>query len=217
MLPGGDLMIEARAQAGWKELTERLRAFVGHRVPEADADDVLQDALVRIQKGLPALRDDERFGPWVYRIARSAIGDRLRARARPLEDGRTPVDDDIEGNSHDPGDDLTPALVGCLSSFIAELPSPYREAITLTELEGLTQKAASEMLGVSLSGMKSRVQRGRARLREMFDRCCEMTQDARGRVIGCEPRAGCSPAADATPAGAPYAARGISCEIRSST
>jgi len=202
MLLGGDLMIEARAQAGWKDLTERLREFVGHRVPEADADDVLQNALVRIQKGLPALRDDERFGPWVYRVTRSAIGDHLRSRSRPLENGRTTIDDDVQATGHEDGDDLGPALVGCLSSFIAELPSPYREAITLTELEGLTQKEAADMLGVSLSGMKSRVQRGRARLREMFDHCCEMTQDARGRVIACEPRARCSPAGDATPGGA---------------
>jgi RNA polymerase sigma-70 factor, ECF subfamily len=202
MLLGGDRMIEERAQAGWKELTKRLRAFVAYRVPETDADDVLQDALVRIQKGLPALRDDERFGPWVYRVTRSAIGDHLRSRSRPLESGRTTIEDDVQVMGNEDGDDLGPALVGCLSSFIAELPSPYREAITLTELEGLTQKEAADMLGVSLSGMKSRVQRGRGRLREMFDRCCEMTQDARGRVIACEPRVGCSSTVDTTPGGA---------------
>jgi RNA polymerase sigma-70 factor (ECF subfamily) len=199
MLLRGDSMIEARAQTSWKKLTDRLREFVGHRVASVDADDVLQDALVRIQKGLPALRDDERFGPWVYRVARSAIGDHLRARARPLENGRTTVDDDMEASAPEEGDELGGALVSCLSTFVAELPSPYREAITLTELEGLSQKEAAEMLGLSFSGMKSRVQRGRARLREMFDQCCQMTQDARGRVTACEPRAGCSPGSSATP------------------
>jgi RNA polymerase sigma-70 factor, ECF subfamily len=201
-------MIEGRAQTGWKELTDRLREFVGHRVAEADADDVLQDALVRIQRGLPALRDDERFGPWVYRVTRSAIGDHLRARARPLESGRTTIGGDIEAIAPEEGDDLGRALVSCLSNFIAELPSPYREAITLTELEGLSQREAAEMLGLSLSGMKSRVQRGRERLREMFERCCEMTQDARGRVIACEPRAGCIPTGGAAP---DFAARSRRC------
>jgi RNA polymerase sigma-70 factor, ECF subfamily len=63
--------------------------------------------------------------------------------------------------------------------FIAMLPSPYREALTLTELEGLTQKQAAGMLDVSLTGMKSRVQRGRARLRRLLDDCREIALDAR--------------------------------------
>jgi RNA polymerase sigma-70 factor (ECF subfamily) len=75
-----------------------------------------------------------------------------------------------------------------VAPFVASLPSPYRAALTLTELEGLTQKEAAEMLGVPLSTMKSRVQRGRERLREIFDACCEISLDARGSVVECEPR-----------------------------
>jgi len=73
------------------------------------------------------------------------------------------------------------------------LPSPYREAITLTELEGRTQREAAQMLGISLSGMKSRVQRGRAKLRGMLEACCKVAVDARGKVIACEPRKGDEP------------------------
>lgn len=75
-----------------------------------------------------------------------------------------------------------------LRPFVARLPSPYREAVTLTELEGLPQKAAADMAGVSVSGMKSRVQRGRERLREMLLACCEIALDPRGHVIGCAPK-----------------------------
>lgn len=67
--------------------------------------------------------------------------------------------------------------------LVAMLPSPYREAITLTELEGLTQQEAAEMVGISLSGMKSRVQRGRRLLRQALDECCEIALDARGAVM----------------------------------
>ena len=182
-------MIQARAeQTGWEQLTETLRGFVGRRVGDADVDDVVQEALARIHRGLDTLRDEERFGPWVYRVTRSAIGDHLRARARTRTAGgdSASLDESLEAPSTD--DDELGRMVGCLSAFVAELPSPYREAITLTELEGLSQKEASEMLGISVSGMKSRVQRGRARLREMFDRCCAITLDARGHVVSCEPR-----------------------------
>ena len=68
------------------------------------------------------------------------------------------------------------------------LPSPYREALTLTELEGMTQKEAAAMLGTTLSGMKSRVQRGRVYLRKALEDCCHIALDARGRVVTCEPR-----------------------------
>ena len=183
-------MIDTRAQTSWTQLTDTLRDFVVRRVPTSDADDVVQDALVRIQRGLAGLRDDERFGPWVYRVTRSAIADHLRSRARLPERVAAPGDSELldDARSLDPSDELQSALVGCLSGFVAELPSPYREAVTLTLLEGLSQKEAAEMLGLSVSGMKSRVQRGRDRLREMFEQCCELTQDARGRVVGCEPR-----------------------------
>lgn len=72
--------------------------------------------------------------------------------------------------------------------FVAMLPSPYREALTLTELEGMTQKDAAFMLGISLPAMKSRVQRGREKLRETLEACCHIALDARGAVVSCEPR-----------------------------
>ena len=76
-----------------------------------------------------------------------------------------------------------------VTTFIAMLATPYRDALTLTELEGLTQKEAAAMLGLSWSGMKSRVQRGREQLREALEACCHIALDGRGRVVSCEPRA----------------------------
>jgi len=105
---------------------------------------------------------------------------------------------DLEGIAEPQSDapDHQP-LLDCVSPFVARLPSRYREAITLTELQGLTQQEAADIAGVTLSGMKSRVQRGRRMLRELFEECCHLTIDARGRVIdadqrGDQPDAGCS-------------------------
>jgi RNA polymerase sigma-70 factor (ECF subfamily) len=99
----------------------------------------------------------------------------------------------------DDGPNLAEELAACVAPFVAMLASPYRQALTLTELEGLSHSDAAKMLGISVSGMKSRVQRGRIRLRHMFDACCEIALDVRGHVIACEPRApnasppGCEP------------------------
>lgn len=182
-------MIPADARGAWGEIEARLRPYIARRVPSAaDVDDVLQETFVRMHRGLAALVDDERFGSWVYRVAASAVADHLRARMRHPIPVEPPGDAASEEFATEPDEDLESELAECVALFVARLPSPYREAITLTELEGLTQKEAAEMLGVSVSGMKSRVQRGRERIRRMFEQCCEISVDCRGRVTECVPR-----------------------------
>lgn len=181
-------MIGAEARGAWKELEQRLRPYLARRVASpADVDDLLQDIFVRMHQNLGSLRDDERFGGWVYRIANSALADRARRGSRAPQ----LVQADHIAASLAPeaqADELQSDLGECVALFIGRLPSPYREAVTLTELEGLTQSAAAEMLCVSLSALKSRVQRGRDKIRHMFDECCQISLDCRGRVIECEAR-----------------------------
>jgi RNA polymerase sigma-70 factor (ECF subfamily) len=73
-------------------------------------------------------------------------------------------------------------LAPCLTSMIGRLAEPYRTAIELTSIRGLTQTEAARQEGISISGMKSRVQRGREQLRQMLVRCCEIAVDVRGGV-----------------------------------
>ncbi len=174
----------------WEALAQRLRPFIRSRVAsEADADDVLQEVLLRMVGGLDALQHEDRIGPWMYRIARNALADHGRARARhPLavtgdtEEAPEPV---FEGAD----DDATRrAVASALGVFVAALPEPYRTAVTLTDLEGRTQKEVARSLGLSHSGLKSRVQRGRAKLRASLEACCALAVDARGRLVSCEVR-----------------------------
>ncbi|MCB9558186.1 MAG: sigma-70 family RNA polymerase sigma factor [Deltaproteobacteria bacterium] len=175
------------SEQAWGVLQSKLRPFVARRVREADVEDVLQEIFLRVQRGLPSVRDGQRFGAWVYRVARNTVAEHLRAVAR-----RLPPDDQHDAGEL-PDEDLEQQAVEAevaiyAALFVSMLPSPYREALTLTELEGLTQKRAAEMIGISLSGMKSRVQRGRQLLRAALEDCCEIALDRRKRVIGCEPR-----------------------------
>jgi RNA polymerase sigma-70 factor (ECF subfamily) len=176
----------AAARGAWKELDAKLRPFVARRVRSpADVDDVVQDVFLRIQRGASTLRDSDRFGPWVYRIARTAIVDQQRTAARnPLAERVPPEEGAVTEDDASAEEDLA----AYVAVFVAMLPSPYREALTLTELEGMSQKDAAAMLGISVSGMKSRVQRGREQLREALEACCNIALDARGHVVSCEPR-----------------------------
>jgi RNA polymerase sigma-70 factor, ECF subfamily len=170
----------------WSDVASRLRPFVAQRVAAADIDDVLQNVLLRMHRGLPQLRDDERFAAWMFQVARNAIADTGRTRNDVLADDEALAG--LSAPAHDDDRDVPAALARCVSLFVAALPSPYREAITLVELEGRTARQAAEIAGISVSGMKSRVQRGRHQLRAMFEQCCEIAVDARGKPIDFERR-----------------------------
>lgn len=193
----------------WRAIGERLRPFVARRVASpSDADDVLQDVFVRIAGGAP-LRDEERFTSWLFAVARSALAEHGRQRARhPNAEAKL----DEPEFSEDAPDTLRDELTTCVARFVTRLPDDYREAITLVELEGVSQSQAAEMLGLSRSGMKSRVQRGRALLRGMFEQACALELDGRRKVLECEPRSDdpCAQPRSCAPAGRSPGFRGDS-------
>ncbi len=167
----------------WEELRGELHRFVGARVAASDVDDVVQETLVRVHHGVHGVRDQERLGAWIYQIARNAIVDHHR-RARPVVE----ASEEIVAEAPVEGDHSFVNLARCLTPFVALLPAVYRQAITLVELEGLSQVAAAARLKVPVSTMKARVQRGRARLRELVETCCSIGLDARGHVVEVTPR-----------------------------
>src|SRR5690606_39872524 len=115
----------------WHEREAKLRPCVGKRVREVDVDDVVQDVFVHMKRGLPSLRDDQRLGPWIYQLARNAIVDHHRRAARhphattePPEPSHHPHDEDDRAVERD--------VAAYAALFVSMLPSPYREALTLT-------------------------------------------------------------------------------------
>jgi RNA polymerase sigma-70 factor, ECF subfamily len=172
----------------WQDVAERIRPFVARRIAPTEVDDVLQDVFVRVQRGLASLRDEERFTSWLFQIARNSVAEHQRVRARHPIPATLP-DDERAAPEDEDDREAARSLSACVSLFVAQLRSPYREAVTLVELEGLTAREAAEMVGISVSGMKSRVQRGREQLRALFDQCCEIALDARGKVTDYKRRA----------------------------
>jgi RNA polymerase sigma-70 factor (ECF subfamily) len=125
-------VIAAEARGSWNEIAERLRPFVSRRVSASSVDDVMQEILIRVHRGVPALVDQERLGPWIYSIARNAVTDHVRvgARARTLE--QKAADDPTLADSVQETREIEERLAQYLAHLVTQLPSPYREAITLT-------------------------------------------------------------------------------------
>ena len=179
----------------WQELPASLRRFIGRRVRnQADVDDLVQRVLLQIVKGIGGLRDQDRLYAWVYRTARNAIADHYRAAAfREVASGDAADVSEIVDAAAAVAEDEQAAveeLAGCLVPMMEQLPSAHRDAIVWTEVSGLSQVEAARRAGVSISGMKSRVQRGRRQLRELLEACCKVELDRRGAPIGLEPKAG---------------------------
>ena len=171
----------------WSELGGRLRAFVAGRVADAHAaEDITQDVLLKVQTQLHTLPPEDKLPSWVFAIARNAVVDYYRSRAvRSHAD----VEDVDAAAEPDEGDESEPKqqLARCLARMVERLPQPYREAMKLADVEGLTQQEVAARVGVSLSGAKSRVQRARQQLREMILDCCDVERDRRGGVVDMEP------------------------------
>ena len=169
-------------QVLWDQYCCRLLAFIRRRVSDdAEAEDILQEVFIRIHRHLCCLPEEDRLESWIYQITRNLIIDHYRRR-RDLEEIPEDLPADFEIIDDDP-DDPEAELAVSLKEMVAALPEPYRQALILTEYEGLTQKEMAERLGISHSGAKSRVQRARDRLRDQLLACCHFELDRRGRVM----------------------------------
>ena len=162
-----------------------LRRFIQSRVSgKHAAEDILQEAFLRISKGVSQLADRDRLEPWVFRIARNAVADYYRSVGRSQQRDAL-VDPVEEGNQENAN--LNGEVIEWLPRFIDGLPESYGKAVRLYVLEGRSQSELAQELGISLSGAKSRIQRGRSKLAIALKACCSFEMDRRGNVIDYEP------------------------------
>jgi RNA polymerase sigma-70 factor (ECF subfamily) len=191
----------------WAEFGGRLYAFIARRVDnDADAEDILQDVFLRIHRHAETVERSDRLVSWLFQVTRNALADYYRSPERRRElpsgttDGLEPGPQQAAGGFADGDGDSAVAwreLAACLGPMVGRLPPRYREAVTLVDLDGLSQRVAAERSGLTVSGMKSRVQRGRLALKHLLHDCCHIELDAGGRVADYQPRgSGCGPCAD---------------------
>ena len=175
----------------WQRIAADLRRYVARRVPGAEVDDVVQDVLLRVVAAEPSLDPDRPVGAWAQTVARNAIIDRARKRRPSPPAEPDPVH--AEGLRIEAQTEAQRALLGAwLRLSIDRLPATYREAVHRVDVLGHSQAEVAEALGLPYSTIKSRVQRGRAKLREAFFACCDAELDARGRIEAVHTRDDCS-------------------------
>lgn len=180
----------ARTEALWCEFHSRLMSYIHRRIASADdAEDIFQEVFLRIHRSGDRLAEVRDLSAWIFGVARNAITDYYRGRSRGLISVTG-----LPGDPSAPGSDSPPVrescdcgchqveeLTNCVEPLVSFLPEPYREAVRLTELGRLTQREAAARVGISLSGMKSRVQRGREKLKDLLVSFCSEEIEERYR------------------------------------
>ena len=176
-------------ERAWTALHEPLLAFLRTKVrDEATAEDLLQEVFLRIHTHAGTLHAEEKLESWIYQIARHRVIDYYRKQKPlvPLEevDPEALLEEMLE-------EDASRELAPSVAAFVQALPEPYREALILTEYQGLSQRELATRLGISFSGAKSRVQRAREKLKQLLLACCHFDFDRLGRVIDYRSRCAC--------------------------
>jgi RNA polymerase sigma-70 factor (ECF subfamily) len=169
--------------AAWGSHETELRRFLRHRAgSDAEGDDLLQEVFLRALRQQNGLCGIDNPRAWLFHAARNLLIDRLRLRKEQV-----PLPDDLAAEFPDappPVDGLTQ----CLPRVLAELSAQDREAITLCDIEGMTQLDFAQLKGITLPAAKSRVQRARTRLKARMTEVCRVSFDATGEVAGFVPR-----------------------------
>jgi RNA polymerase sigma-70 factor, ECF subfamily len=178
MLIGCDVCNRETLQTLWEDCHDRLYRFIYIRVNDPDdSEDILQNVFLKIHTNLETIRDVNKIESWIFQITRNSIMDHFRKPGKLPLDENLPVFDEYA--SIDTSVDLAPFI----QEIIQTLPPIYREAVQLIDYQGMNQRDAAKTLGISLSGMKSRVQRARGMIKETMLSCCHFDFDVRGTIM----------------------------------
>lgn len=183
--------MEYNTEKIWEELSLALRSFISRRISDSSqTEDILQDVFIKIHSNIDLLKENTKIRSWVYQIARNTIIDYYRKQKIKLEDiDEIPLEDEKALNDINNMIELEPAqkVAAGLRGMIDDLPEKYSQALYLVEFEGLTQVELADKLGISVSGAKSRVQRGRQLLKDSLMKCCHFELDRYGAIINIHP------------------------------
>lgn len=192
----------------WNTFSDHLFNFILQQVKsKSHASDILQDVFIKVHKNRNQLKEVEKLESWLFRITRNTITDHFRKNqkqikftneipvieteefnlektknlqfmadlfAQRLEESAIEIDSDVEKAIE---------FFKAMCPFMEKLDPKYAEAVFWVDWHEMPQKEFAEKVGISLSGAKSRVQRGREHLKNLFHQCCEFEYDKRGKVI----------------------------------
>lgn len=166
----------------YSQFHQALLGFIKSKVNNHhDAEDILQNVFLKIATGINDLSRSEKLQSWIYTIARNSITDYYRKA-----DYRTTIastDDVPDVFALEEYNDATKGLDCCLLNFMHQLPEEYKDIIIDVEMHGVKQKDLAAKYNLAYPSIRSRVQRGREKFKELLLACCTIESDTRGNIL----------------------------------
>jgi RNA polymerase sigma-70 factor (ECF subfamily) len=175
------------------EYYPKIVGYLRRLVGEADAEDVAQEAFVKISRSLDGFRGEAQLSTWIYRIATNTAMDHHR-KPSSRQAAKTVDIPDEEALSSDERvllQDKAPLhdaslirkdMNECIRGLVNDLPDTYRVVLMLGDLEGFTNAEIADILGLSLDTVKIRMHRARRCLKQAMDTACHLYQDERNEL-----------------------------------
>lgn len=172
------------------EFNKTLLSFIKSKVRNSeDAKDILHNVFLKITLNIQTLSSSEKLQNWLYRITRNAIIDYYRSKSGKMS---VQIESELADNmDHELNQEVLGAMEKCVKPFIDKLPEKYKTILFESEIEGIKQKDLSEKHGLTYPSLRSRVQRGRGKLKDLFLNCCKIDVDSRGGVINMTAKNNC--------------------------
>lgn len=176
--------MEMSTEHVWEAFHTPLWQFIRKRVPdEQGAEDILQNVFLKVHTHIDTIRQREKLPRWLYQVTRNAIVDYYRDQ-QPT----TSLDQsELQFAEEPPEESVESTVASWLPEMLECLPEVDREALRLTDYQGMKQRELAQRLGLSFSGAKSRVQRAREKLKQAVLDCCHLEFDRLGHVIEYQP------------------------------
>ncbi|MBN8642827.1 MAG: RNA polymerase sigma factor SigZ [Flavobacteriales bacterium] len=164
----------------WNDFHKELRVFILNKTRNSDdTDDILQDVFIKIIRNIDKVNQAKNLRGYLYGIVRNAVNDYFKKGI-----SSSTIDEIDEAITEEETQSLNTTIAECcIKPFINKLPNNYREALLITEFQDISQKELAEKLNISYSGAKSRVQRGKEKLKELIQNCCSYDSDKYGNLI----------------------------------
>ena len=172
----------------WQSLHFELRAFILKRVGDSGtADDILQEVFLKYLSSGSTLNDPSKIRPWLYQVTRNLITDHFRETIR--KNKFLKIQNETDAGQWNVNEGF---IKNCVLPSLNELPEKYQAALDAIFLNDYHQVELARQLGISYSGAKSRVQRGRTLLKTLVTQKCHPETDRYGNIIEFEPCLTCS-------------------------
>ena len=182
--------VESNQSEYWLDLRRSSQQFVSRRVGREAVEDIVSGVILKLVTKRDELTSATDPMAW-HCVASNAVTGYYRRRApeRRLQSAAA-VEMSIDPNELLQSDEHTSwDLSKCMAPMIGRLAPHYSEALTLVAIDGFSQVEAAQKLHVPVTTLKSRVQRGRLKLRDELLDCCAVEVDRRGNVVDAEQRA----------------------------